>query len=331
MKYFVLLSLVLAIIMSACGDSERTEYKQQVLEKSKNIFAVLPDKMPGSENDTPDLIALGKTLFMDGRLSDDNQQSCNTCHDIAKMAGADGKPTSPGVKGQNGDRNSPTVLNAGFQFVQFWDGRAKDLKEQAKGPIVNPVEMAMTDSVAVVKKIRAAEEYKPLFEKAYGAGEDKITFDNIAGAIAAFERTLITHDRFDDFLKGNLRALSVEEVEGLDLFFSKSCITCHTGPLLGGNMFQKMGLIKPYDDTKDTGRFAVTNNETDKFMFKVPTLRNVALTAPYFHDGAVVSLNEAVKIMADIQLGQKLTDEEVNKITAFLNSLSDKTRAMVAK
>ena len=142
---------------------------------------------------------------------------------------------------------------------------------------------------------------------------------------------MITHDRFDDFLKENLRSLSVEEVEGLDLFISKSCITCHTGPLLGGNMFQKSGLVKPYENQEDLGRFDVTKNEVDKFMFKVPTLRNVALTAPFMHDGGVETLEETVKLMADIQLNQQLTDFEIKKITAFLNSLSDKILAMNKK
>ncbi len=328
MKYFVLIAICLSVLISACGDSEKTEYKMQVLEKAKTYFAVLPEKMPGSENDTPDKISLGKKLYFDGRLSENDEISCNSCHEIGKKAGTDGLAKSPGTKGQNGDRNSPTVMNAGFQFAQFWDGRAKDLKEQAKGPIINPVEMAMTDPIAVGNKIKAIDEYKQLFEKTFGAGDDKITLNNIAEAIAAFERTLITHDRFDDFLKGNTKSLTVEEVEGLDLFITKACITCHTGPLLGGNTFQKMGLVKPYSNTKDLGRFAVTQNEADKFMFKVPILRNIALTAPYFHDGAVASLEEAVRIMGDIQLNQQFTDEEVSKIVAFLNSLSDKLLAV---
>jgi len=331
MKFLVVAIVLFAVILSSCGDSEKTEYKQQVLDKAKNIFTVLPDKMPGSENDTPDRITLGKKLYLEDRLSLNDDVSCNFCNDIQGEAGVDNLPVSEGTTGENGTRNSNTVLNSGFQFLQFWDGRAKDLKEQAGGPILNPVEMAMPDSESVAKKVKGIDEYKPLFEKSFGAGDDKITFENITEAIAAFERTLITHDRFDDFLKGNLRSLSVEEVEGLNLFISKSCITCHTGPLLGGNMFQKSGLVKPYENQEDLGRFDVTKNEVDKFMFKVPTLRNVALTAPFMHDGGVETLEETVKLMADIQLNQQLTDVEIKKITAFLNSLSDKILAMNKK
>jgi cytochrome c peroxidase len=331
MKFLVIVLTLIALVLSSCGDSERTEYKQQVLAKAKNIFAVLPDKMPGSENDTPDRIALGKKLYFEDRLSLNDDVSCNFCHDIQGEAGVDNLPLSEGTTGEDGARNSNTVLNSGFQIVQFWDGRAKDLKEQAGGPILNPVEMAMPDTASVEKKIKGIDEYKPLFEKSFGAGDDKITFDNITEAIAAFERTLITHDRFDDFLKGNTRSLSVEEVEGLELFITKTCITCHTGPLLGGNMFQKAGLVKPYKNQEDLGRFDVTKSEADKFMFKVPTLRNVALTAPYMHDGGMETLEETVKLMADIQLNQQLTDVEVKKIVAFMNSLSDKILAINKK
>ncbi|HGY57104.1 MAG TPA: cytochrome-c peroxidase [Caldithrix abyssi] len=334
MKKLVLLIAPL-ILLYACGgggEADKTEMKKKVLEQAKTFFKPLPDKMPGSENDTPERIALGEKLYFDNILSLDNKQSCNTCHVLdGKKAGVDNLPTSPGVKGQNGDRNSPTVLNAGFQFVQFWDGRAKDLKEQAKGPVLNSVEMAMPDSNAVVKKLKASAEYKDLFAKAFPNSKDPVTYDNMAEAIAAFERTLITRDRFDDFLKGDLKALSNDEAEGLDLFIKKACITCHTGELLGGNMYQKMGLIKPYSDTEDTGRHRVTGNDADKFMFKVPTMRNVALTAPYFHDGKVESLREAIKIMADIQLGQQLTNLEALKIEKFLNALTDKKLAEANK
>jgi len=309
----------------SCGEKEDAIDSNQVLTKAKNIFAVLPDKMPGSENDTPELISLGKKLYFDERLSVNDQQSCNTCHELEDgMAGVDNLTTSPGtLDGELGTRNSPTVLNAGFQFVQFWDGDAVDLTEQAKGPILNPVEMGMPDSNAVVKKISAIDEYQDLFAKAFPNSKKALTYTNLAEAIAAFERTLITHDRFDMFLKGNVKAMEVDEVIGLELFIDKGCITCHIGPLLGGNMYQKMGLVKPYSDTKDMGRYEVTKNDIDKFMFKVPILRNIALTGPYFHDGAIEDLKEAVMIMSEIQLGKTLTEDETLKIVRFFNALTD--------
>jgi len=321
-RLFTLFILVLTtIIIISCGDSKPKVDKMAIAQKAKSVFSILPKIMPGSENDTPELIELGKKLYFDNRLSVNNEQSCNTCHLLDEgIAGVDNLPTSPGAKkGTIGTRNSPTVLNAGFQFVQFWDGRAADLKEQAMGPILNPIEMGIPDSNVAVKKIGAVDEYKEMFEKV----NMKITYSNIAEAIAAFERTLITIDRFDMFLKGNPKALTEEEVLGLDLFMEKGCITCHIGPLLGGNIYQKAGLIKPYPDTTDTGRFEVTGKESDKFMFKVPMLRNVALTGPYFHDGKTSDLKKAIILMADIQLGKTFTDDEADKIVKFLESLTD--------
>ena len=292
-----------------------------MITKAKNLFGVLPATMPGAENDTPEKIALGKKLYFDDRLSVNDEQSCNTCHQVDDGgAGVDNLETSPGAKdGAIGTRNSPTVLNAGFHFVQFWDGREPDLKAQAKGPILNPIEMGMPDSNTVIKKFKKIPEYKELF----AAAGMKITFDNIAEAIAAFERTLITKDRFDKFMNGDKQALNNNEVAGLQLFIDKGCTTCHTGPLLGGNMYQKMGVFKPYADTTDKGRFDVTGNEADMYMFKVPSLRNIALTDPYMHDGRVETLKEAIVLMADIELGKTLTDDEVDKIEKFLESLSD--------
>jgi cytochrome c peroxidase len=290
--------------------------------------------MPGSEMDTPARIELGKKLYFDGRLSENDEISCNSCHVLdGVQAGVDNLSTSPGTKGENGTRNSNTVLNAGFQFVQFWDGREPDLQAQAKGPILNPLEMAMPDEKTVVNKIRAIKEYQDMFKKAFPDKENPITFDTIAETIAAFERTLITKDRFDDFLKGDLTALSNIEAEGLDLFISKSCITCHTGPLVGGNMYQKMGLVKPYTNLEDKGRWDVTQNEADKYMFKVPTLRNIELTGPYFHDGAEPDLRKATIRMADMQLGQQLSNMEAIAINAFLKSMTDKelTKANAVK
>jgi len=318
--------LILCIAIGAlffCGPSEKT---LELQKKAKANFGVMPDKMPGSENDSEAKVALGKKLYFDTILSQNNSQSCNSCHNIeGKSAGVDNLPTSPGAFGKRGDRNSPTVLNAGFHFAQFWDGRAKDLKEQAKGPVLNPVEMAMPSEAAVVKRLSEHPEYPDLFAKAYPDQKNPITYDNMADAIAAFERTLITYDRLNDFANGNPRAITKEEQEGLELFLSLGCASCHNGVVLGGNSYRKLGQIHEYK-TEDTGRFQVTKDPSDKYFFKVPGLRNVALTAPYFHDGSIQTLDEAVKRMAYHQLGKELNPDEVSKIVKFLGTLSDKNR-----
>jgi cytochrome c peroxidase len=306
-----------------CGPSEKT---LDLIKKGKSIFGTLPQNMSGSENDTPELIALGKKLYMDTALSENNTMSCNTCHNILnKNAGVDNKKTSPGALGQNGERNTPTVLNAGFHAVQFWDGRAKDLNAQVKSHILNQSLMAMPNEKAVEDKISAIEDYKELFEKAFPESP-KVSLDNIATAISAFERTLRTTDKFDEFIAGNHKALNEQEQKGLETFMASGCTTCHNGPLFGGKMFMKMGVVNPYENTEDTGKFKVTGQEADQYIFKVPSLRNVALTAPYYHDGGAPTLEEAVKQMAWLQLGKKLEAEDVSNITAFLNSLTDKER-----
>lgn len=327
----MLMSFALVLFLFSCGGKKESKVKkltaeeeQELLTKASSIFGALPNKMPGSDNDSPELIELGKKLYFETKLSVNNTMSCNTCHDINNLAGVDNKPTSPGALPNTiGTRNTPTVFNAGFQFVQFWDGRAPDLKEQAKGPILNPLEMAMPNEKEVVKVVSSLPEYQDLFKKAYPNEQKPITFDNIANAIAAFERTLVSKSRFDKWITGETTALTDEEKVGLKNFIEVGCITCHTGPLFGGNLYQKMGLVKPYYNTKDLGRYEVTKQESDKFMFKVPTLRNVELTRPYFHDGSVNTLQEAVKIMADINLGKQLTDEQLKSIITFLKALTD--------
>ncbi|MBT3229040.1 MAG: c-type cytochrome [Candidatus Marinimicrobia bacterium] len=323
----IVVSVLIALALVQCGGEAKQEvkedlsYQQGILSKVKPMFAVVPDKMPGFENDTDARIKLGEKLYFETALSNTGDMSCNTCHDIA-TAGVDNKPTSEGTNGIPGPRNSPTVLNAGFHFVQFWDGRAADLNEQAGGPILNPAEMAIPDSATAVANIKAIPEYKALFTEAFG--ENSIDFENITEAMAAFERTLVTHDRFDSFLKGDLKAITKTEVEGLDLFLGKACVTCHMGSMLGANMYQKNGLIKPYKDLTDEGRFEVTGLEQDKFMFKVPALRNIGLTGPYFHDGGVESLEETIIMMGDMQLMQQISAEEAAKIAAFLKTMDGK-------
>jgi len=289
------------------------------------VFQPLPDRMPGAENDTPTKIALGKKLYFEPRLSKNESQSCNTCHQVDDgKAGVDNEPTSEGAFGERGDRNSPTVWNAGFHIAQFWDGRAPDLAEQAKGPVLNPVEMAMPDEAEVVKRLSADNQYPQLFKQAFPQDPKPVSYENMAWAIAAFERTLISRDRFDDFLKGRDDALTQAEKEGLVLFLDIGCTTCHNGPFIGANAYHKSGLVNPYEFQKDKGRFDVTKEEDDEYKFKVPSLRNVALTHPYFHDGQVAQLSDVVKRMGWMQLAKELTDAEVKSIVAFLNSLSGK-------
>lgn len=318
----ILLLLILSGLV-ACGPSQET---LELQKKAKVSFGEMPDKMPGSEKDTPERIALGKKLYFDTILSINNSQSCNSCHNIeGKSAGVDNLPTSPGALGKNGDRNSPTTLNAGFHFAQFWDGRAKDLKEQAKGPVLNPIEMAMPSPAEVVKRLKAHSEYPDLFAKAFPDEKDPVTYDNMAEAIAAFERTLITYDKLNDFIKGDYKALNKGELEGLALFIENGCTSCHNGVALGGNSFRKLGQVNEYK-TEDLGRYKVTKDPNDKYLFKVPSLRNVALTAPYFHDGSIKTLDEAVKLMAYHQLGKELKEDEVKRIVQFLGTLTDKNR-----
>lgn len=265
-------------------------------------------------------IELGKKLFFEPRLSKSGWITCNSCHNLS-TGGVDNLPTSIGHKWLFGPINSPTVLNAKFNLAQFWDGRAKDLKEQAKGPIANPMEMASNHelSVSVLQSIPA---YVRWFKEVYK--EEKITIDAVADAIAAFEETLTTpNSRFDWWLKDFDDKISETEKQGYDLFKDKGCIICHNGFGVGGNSFQKFGVAKPYDkDTQTLGRYNVTKEEKDKYVFKVPLLRNIELTAPYFHDASTWSLREAVKIMAEYQLGGTFSEDEIDKIVAFLRTLT---------
>jgi len=294
---------------------------------AKQLLGTLPDKMPGGEKDTPAMVQLGRELFFEKDLSMNRSQSCNTCHEVDRnRGGVDNEPTSDGAFGKPGGRNSPTVLNAGFQLAQFWDGRAATLEDQAKGPVLNPIEMAMPAEKEVIARLKASKTYPKLFQQAFPGAAEAITYGNFARAVAAFERTLITHDRFDDFLKGNDQALSQTELKGLDLFLNTGCTTCHNGPVLGGNTYQKMGLVNAYE-TKDLGRFEATKDEDDKLKFKVPVLRNIALTHPYFHDGSQAKLEDAVAKMGWLQLGKQLTPDEVKSLVAFLQTLTDKPRA----
>ena len=265
-------------------------------------------------------IELGKMLWFDPRLSLSGKVSCNTCHDLSTN-GADTKPLSIGYAGRKGTVNSPTVFNAEKQIAQFWDGRAKTLAEQATGPITNPLEMAMTPELAE-GVIRSIPGYRPYFEKAFGSKNP--TFSEIAEALAAFETTLTSPNApFERYLKGDKNALTQQQIDGLKLFRRSGCIRCHSGNLLGGTSFQKVGSVRPYvTDNSSKGRMDVSGKPWDEMMFKVPTLLNVERTAPYFHDGAVKTLPDAVKKMADIQLDMNLSEKQVEEIVAFLESLN---------
>ena len=286
------------------------------------FFRPLPAAMPGSQNDTPEMIALGRKLYFERAISLNNTQSCNDCHRLdQQLAGVDNEPTSKGVKGLPGARNSPTVVNAGFQLAQFWDGRAPDLVEQAKGPVLNPVEMAMPTEADVVNRLKGLEGYDRAFAVAFPGQADPITFDNTARAIAAFERTLIEPARFDRYLKGDPGALTDEEKSGLHMFTHTGCTECHSSYTVGGRLFEKVGVFHPFPNLQDEGRSGVTHQEEDRYVFKAPMLRNVTLTAPYFHDGSVSELSEAVRLMAWIQLDTELSPSEIDEIICFLYTL----------
>ena len=286
------------------------------------VFAPLPAKVPpesGSVNS--DEVALGRMLYYEPRLSKSQTISCNSCHDLSHY-GVDHQPTSDGDRGQTGTRNSPTVFNAAAHFVQFWDGRAADVEAQAKGPVLNPVEMAMPSAGEAVAVLKSMPEYVALFKRAFPNEPQPVTFDNMARAIGAFERGLMTPSRWDALLNGDSSALTPAETTGLNTFLDTGCQACHNGALLGGATYQKLGLARPYPGLTDPGRFDVTNVEADRGVFKVPSLRNVAETAPYFHDGKVASLDEAVRRMGEFQLGKKLSNDEVRQIVTFLKALT---------
>jgi cytochrome c peroxidase len=322
--------IVLTLALSLCGGgagllwSDSASAKSQadeLREQGALIFGVLPSEAPNPENPvTPPKVKLGRMLYYDARLSKNHDVSCNTCH-LLDAGGDDGAPTSTGHKGQLGGRNSPTSYNAALHVAQFWDGRAADVEEQAKGPPLNPIEMAMPDAAAVETVLRSVPGYGPLFQSAFPGEGQPITYDNMGRAIGAFERGLLTPAPFDAFLEGDDSALSSEQRRGLQAFMSKGCISCHAGPLVGGAIYQKLGLVHAYDDP-DPGRYDVTKKDSDRQVFKVPSLRNAEKTAPYFHNGKVETLPEAVRLMGHHQLGLDLSDTDVAEIVAFIQSLS---------
>ncbi len=303
-----------ATIVLASGAAVATSALAQTAPPASPLDEPITPILPPKE------INLGKKLFFDPRLSKAGIISCNTCHNLS-MGGSDNLPTSIGDRWQRGPINSPTVLNSSLNVAQFWDGRAADLQEQAGGPIANPVEMAFSHTLAI-DMLTSIPEYVREFRQVYGVNT-KIDLDQVTGAIAEFEKTLVTpNSRFDQWLLGNADAITPRELEGYRIFKESGCIACHNGEAVGGNSFQKMGIVEPYQGATSEGRAAVTGKDADRFSFKVPTLRNVELTYPYFHDGAANTLAEAVDIMGRIQLGRTYSKEENSKIVAFLKTLT---------
>jgi len=317
-------SVILFVILAWAGTLPPDA---DLLAKAKEYFQPLPKEMPKADNPLSQVkVELGKMLYFEPRLSKSGAISCNSCHNIATY-GVDNLPTSIGHKWTIGDVNAPTTMNAAGTVAQFWDGRAKDVEEQAKGPVLNPAEMGIPHEQFAVDRIASIPEYQELFKKAFPDQPSPLTYDNMANAIGAFERTLITPGRFDKYLEGDTSALTQTEKEGLNSFIERGCAGCHFGPAVGGTEFDKFGIYKPYHEltgsTKlDEGRFDVTKNEADRFMFKVPVLRNVSRTYPYFHDGTVWSLKDATGIMGETQLDEKIPEPELEALVAFLNSLT---------
>ena len=336
-------TLGLMLALAACGGEERQEpaappppvapaaapaaaapsgvERAALRARARGVFGTLPTEVSNPANPVTDAkVALGRTLYYDARLSKNHDIACNSCHLLGSF-GVDGEPTSPGHQGQRGDRNSPTVYNAALHLAQFWDGRAADVEEQAKGPVLNPVEMAMPSEAAVVAVLQSIPGYAPLFQAAFPEDAQPITYDNMARAIGAFERRLTTPSAFDAFLAGNDAALTDTQVAGAQVFMDTGCISCHMGPAVGGSLYRKLGMVKTYP-TEDPGREKVTGALADRHVFKVPGLRNVAHTGPWFHDGSISSLDQVISIMAEYQLGRSLDPDQVAEIRAFLESLT---------
>jgi len=286
------------------------------------MFAPLPVVVEDSKNPiTEAKIALGRMLYYETRLSKNHDLSCNSCHLLAEY-GVDHQPVSDGHRGQMGTRNSPTVYNAAGHVAQFWDGRAPTVEEQAKGPVLNPVEMAMPSEQVVVAVLKSMPEYVAAFRKAFPGAKDPVNYNNLGQAIGAFERKLVTPSRWDKFLGGDQTALTEAEKAGFNMFVDVGCAMCHSGVYVGAGSFQKLGLVKPWTHTQDPGRFQVSKQEADRMVFKVPSLRNIEKTAPYYHDGSVKTLGEAVRLMAEHQNGRSITTAQVQSIVTWLKALT---------
>lgn len=312
----------------APAEPEAPNKAASVREKAKPVFGTLPAVAESPKHPRTDaLVTLGKQLYFEKRLSKNHDLACNSCHDVS-AGGADTRPESIakgkslGHNGAFGGRNAPTAFNAALHISQFWDGRAEDVEAQAKGPILEGVEMAMPDEKTVVKVLESIPGYEAQFKAAYPDAEAPITYTNMADAIGAYERGFMTPGPFDEFLAGKDTALNEAELDGLATFMDAGCIACHNGPAIGGGMYQKLGLLKPYE-TEDTGRHEHTKNDADKYFFKVPGLRNIEQTGPYMHDGAIKTLEQMVGIMSEHQTpGGKLSAADTSNVVAFLKALT---------
>ncbi len=329
-----MVSRILICVAVLCLVAGPVVAKENLLKQSQTMFEPIPLQPVALENNplTPEKIELGKMLYFDPRLSASQLISCQTCHNVG-LAGIDLQEVSVGHGWQKGPRNAPTVHNAVFSLAQFWDGRAKDLAEQAKGPVQASVEMNNTPE-QVLKTLNSIPEYVQRFAASFPEAKPAVSFDNMAKAIEAFEATLITADApFDKYLRGDESALSAEQQQGLALYIEKGCASCHDGVNLGGQGYYPFGVVEVPDSKirpeADLGRFQVSNTDSDKYVFRAPALRNIARTQPYFHSGKVWNLQDAVAIMGSAQLGIELSAAESQQISAFLESLNGKMPEVV--
>jgi cytochrome c peroxidase len=319
--------MVFIAILFCAGMSLGANGDEDLLKQAKQIFGPLPQVMTSEKNPvTPEKVKLGKILFYENRISVDGTVSCARCHPIGLYA-ADGLKKSIGNNCKVNPRNAPTLFNAAGQISAHWIGNRVDVEDQARQSVTGPPSFGMPSNEAVEAKLKGIPGYTELFKKAFPGESGPVTVDNFARAVGAFERTLVTPSPFDSFLRGDLAALNEQEKRGLKTYMEAGCIMCHSGPYVGGQMYEKFGIFEPYwkytkSEPIDEGRYAVTKNEADKYAFKVPVLRNVAKTSPYFHDGSVDKLEEAVWIMGKIQLNRDLTKVQVEEIVSFLKSLT---------
>jgi cytochrome c peroxidase len=331
----ILAALSLALVAgttSACADkpNDRSDTTTVVATASPAVFtsvelamfAPLPvDMRATAPGETDAQTSLGRALFYETLLSDGHDVSCNSCHALNGW-GADGRRVSFGHDGRAGTRNAPTVYNAAGHVAQFWDGRARDVEEQAKGPILNPIEMGMPDSTAVLAHLRSSPMYVAAFRAAFPDEPQPITYSNVGRAIGAFERRLTTPSRWDAYLAGDSAALTPAERVGLRTFLDAGCQGCHSGAYVGGDRYMKAGVVNAWYSQADSGRYHVTKDPKDLFVFKVPSLRNIDRTGPYFHDGSTATLTDAVRLMAHHQLGKELSPAQVESIVTWLGALT---------
>ncbi|MDB6004812.1 MAG: ccpR [Prosthecobacter sp.] len=307
----------LVVGLSTTSAFAQADFSDQFLP----MFMPLPVEVSSTTNElTEAKINLGRQLYFENRISKGGKMSCNSCHILEKY-GSDNLAFSPGHEGKLGGRSSPSVYNAALHISQFWDGRAPSVEEQAKGPVLNPVEMGAPSEEFVIKVLKSMPEYVESFKAAFPGDADPVNYNNFGKAVGAFERKLLTPSKWDVYLKGNKEALSAEERKGFTTFVKTGCVTCHNGVGVGGMMYQKLGLLKAWPELTDNGRSDFTKSDSEKFFFKVPSLRNITETGPYLHNGSVKTLEDMVKRMAEYQLGKTLNDEEVNSIVIFLRSL----------